>query len=382
MTITAHESDACEIITDSGRFAEIINFITAEKEIALDLEMDSLHHYREKVCLLQISTRTNSWLIDPLAVRDLSLLAGPLGDPGSIIVMHGADYDIRSLHRDFGIEINNLFDTMLASRFLGIQEFGLAALLKSRFGIELNKKYQKADWSKRPLSAEMCAYATADTADLLALYDQLRAELVAKGRLHWLEEECALLCQARVTEKEGPLFLSCKGAGKLRPRNLAILEGLLQMREQYSKEMDRPPFKVISGETLLEASEKKPRSMHDLTLVKGMTPGQIHKYGETIISVVSAALSIPEEKLPRIPRRKREEPTEGTKHRIQRLKLWRDQLSSRLELEPGVLAPNWLLEAVADANPGEPEELSCIPGMREWQKKLYGHELTAELALA
>lgn len=382
MTIPAYETDACEIITDPCRFAEIINLVALEKEIALDLEMDSLHHYQEKVCLLQVSTRTNSWLIDPLAVKDISLLAGPLGDKESIIVMHGADYDIRSLYRDFNIEIINLFDTMLASKFLGIPEFGLAALLKSRFGIELNKKYQKADWSRRPLSPEMCAYAAADTADLLALYDQLREELIAKDRLPWLQEECALLCQARVSEKEGPLFLAFKGAGKLRPRNLAVLEGLLQMREQFSRELDRPPFKVMSGETLLEAAEKKPRSMHDLTLIKGMTPGQIHKYGGTILAAVSAALAIPEEELPRMPRRNREEPTEGTKHRIQRLKAWRDQFSSRLELEPGVLAPNWLLEAVADANPADPEELCRIAGMRKWQKSLYGHELIAELALA
>lgn len=374
---TKHE---CEIITKTERLIEVAAILSRQTEIAVDLEMDSLHHYQEKVCLIQVSTRTESWLIDPLALKDLSPLAAPLGDPQIIIVMHGADYDIRSLHRDFGIEVQNLFDTMLASRFLGITEFGLAALLKARFGIELNKKYQKADWSKRPLSPEMSAYAAADTSDLLPLYDQLSAELIEKGRLSWLEEECRLLCQARVTEKKGPLFLACKGAGKLKGRTLAALEELLQLRDRQACELDRPPFKVISAETLLETAEKKPRTLSDLSGIKGMTPGQIHRFGDMILAAVSTALALPEEELPRFPRMRREEPTDGSKERLKRLKSWREQHSSAQRLEPGVVAPNWLLEAVADAHPVSVAELDGIAGMREWQKRLYGQELLHELA--
>jgi ribonuclease D len=374
---TKHE---CEIITKADRLSEVAAILSQQSEFAVDLEMDSLHHYQEKVCLIQVSTRTESWLIDPLALKDLSPLAASLGDPRIMIVMHGADYDIRSLHRDFGIEVKNLFDTMLASRFLGITDFGLAALLKARFGIELNKKYQKADWSKRPLSPEMSAYAAADTSDLLPLYDQLSAELIEKGRLEWLEEECRLLCLARVTEKEGPLFLSCKGAGKLKGRTLAILEELLQLRDHQASELDRPPFKVISVETLLETAEKRPRTLYDLTGIKGMTPGQIQRFGDSILSAVSTALVLPEDKLPRFPRLRRDEPADGTKDRIKRLKNWRQQHSSAQGLEPGVVAPNWLLEAVADVNPVSAEELSAVAGMRDWQKRLYGHELLQELA--
>jgi ribonuclease D len=374
---TQHE---CEIITKAERLSEVAAILSKQTELAVDLEMDSLHHYQEKVCLIQVSTRDESWLIDPLALKDLSPLAAPLGDPNILIVMHGADYDIRSLHRDFGIEVQNLFDTMLASRFLGITEFGLAALLKARFGIELNKKYQKADWSKRPLSPEMSAYAAADTSDLLPLYDQLSAELIQKGRLHWLEEECRLVCQARVTEKEGPLFLTCKGAGKLKGRSLAVLEGLLQLRDHQAHELDRPPFKVISAETLLEAAEKRPRTLGDLSGIKGMTPGQIQRFGDRILAAVSMALALPEEALPRFPRLRRDEPTDGTKERLKRLKSWREQHSTQQGLEPGVVAPNWLLEAVADAHPDSAAELDGIAGMREWQKGLYGQELLQELS--
>jgi len=377
--LTPFTKQECEIITNAERLSEVAEILCRQNEFAVDLEMDSLHHYQEKVCLIQVSTRTESWLIDPLALRDLSPLAQPLGDPQILIVMHGADYDIRSLHRDYGIEVKNLFDTMLAARFIGITEFGLAALLKARFGIELNKKYQKADWSKRPLSREMSAYAAADTSDLLPLYDQLSAELIQKGRLKWLEEECQLLCQARVSEKEGPLFLSCKGAGKLKGRSLAVLEELLQLRDHQARELDRPPFKVISAETLLEAAEKKPRLPSDLSGIKGMTPGQVQRYGDRFLAAVSAALALPESDVPRFPRLKREEPTDGSKERLKRLKSWREQFSSAQGLDPGVVAPNWLLETVADAQPVSVEQLDGIAGMREWQKGLYGQELLQEL---
>jgi len=375
LTLNSYIQNKFEIVTDCFRLAEIADIIGREKEIALDLEMDSLHHYQEKICLLQISTRTETWLVDPLALQDISPLAAPLGERKITIVMHGADYDIRSLRRDFGIEITTLFDTMLASRFLGIQEFGLAALLKSRFGIELDKKYQKADWSKRPLTREMSAYAAADTATLLALHDGLKAELVGKKRLDWLHEECALLCSARAADKSGPFFLSCKGAGRLKPRNLAVLENLLHMRDQLARGMDRPPFKVMPSESLIEIAEKRARTLQELQQINGMTQGQIRKYGEKIISTVSSSLDIPENQLPSFPNRRKKIPTESVKRTLQQLKGWRSGLSNRLCLEPGVLAPNWLLENLADKEFSSLEGFSNITGMREWQKNLYGAEL-------
>jgi ribonuclease D len=375
------QAGTCEIITTIERLAEVAGLLSLQSEIAVDLEMDSLHHYREKVCLVQISTRQESWLIDPLALNSLSPLAAPLTNPEIVVVMHGSDYDIRSLHRDFGIEVSNLFDTMIAARFLGIAEFGLAALLKGRFGIELDKKYQKADWSKRPLSREMCAYAAADTSDLLPLYDQFRTELADKGRLSWLEEEGRLVCQARVSEKDGPLFLYCKGAGKLRGHSLAILEELLQMRDRQSELLDRPPFKVLSVETLLEVAENRPRSLYELSLYKGMTPGQLQRHGAGILSAVESGEATPEDRLPRFPRSGKKEIQERVKERLKNLKLWREQYCVELGLDPGVLAPNWLLEAIADTQCAAKDELDAIPGMREWQKRLYGAELTRIPAL-
>lgn len=374
------QAGTCEIITTAPRLAEVADILSQQTEIAVDLEMDSLHHYREKVCLMQVSTRQQSWLIDPLALTSLAPLAAPLNNPEIVVVMHGSDYDIRSLHRDFGIEVTNLFDTMIAARFLGIAEFGLAALLRARFGIELDKKYQKADWSKRPLSREMCAYATADTSDLLALYDQFRAELEQKSRLAWLEEEGRVVCQARVTEKEGPLFLYCKGAGKLRGHTLAVLEELLQMRARQSELLDRPPFKVLSADTLIDVAENRPQTLYELSLFKGMTPGQLQRHGAGIMSAIERGMATPESKLPRFPRSAKKEVPERVKERLKNLKTWRERYSHELGLDPGVLAPNWLLEAIADTENATQEEQDCIPGMRAWQKQLFGGDLARILS--
>jgi ribonuclease D len=375
------QAGTCEIIITAAMLAEVADILSQQTEIAVDLEMDSLHHYREKVCLVQISTRQQSWLIDPLALTSLAPLAAPLANPEIVVVMHGSDYDIRSLHRDYGIEVSNLFDTMIAARFLGITDFGLAALLKARFGIELDKKYQKADWSKRPLSREMCAYASADTSDLLPLYDQFRAELEHKNRLEWLEEESWLVCQARVSEKDGPLFLYCKGAGKLKGHTLAILEELLQMRDKQSELLDRPPFKVLSADTLIEVAEIRPRSLHDLSLIKGMTSGQLQRHGAGILSAVERGIATPEDRLPRFPRSGKKEVLEQVKMRLKNLKVWRERYSLEIGLDPGMLAPNWLLEAVADTQCAAKEELDAIPGMRGWQKRLFGEDLSRILAM-
>jgi ribonuclease D len=376
------QAGTCEIITSAPRLAEVAALLSRQNEIAVDMEMDSLHHYREKVCLVQVSTRQQSWLIDPLALSNLEPLAAPLSNPEIVVVMHGSDYDIRSLHRDYGIEVTNLFDTMISARFLGITEFGLAALLKARFGIELDKKYQKADWSKRPLSREMCAYAAADTSDLLPLYDQFRAELEQRGRLEWLLEEGRAVCQARVTEKDGPLFLYCKGAGKLRGHTLAVLEELLQMRDHQAELLDRPPFKVLSADTLIDIAENRPQTLYELSLFKGMTPGQLQRHGDGILSAIERGMATPENSLPRFPRTLKKEVLERAKERLKNLKAWRERCSRELGLDPGVLAPNWLLEAVADTESAAKEELETIPGMRDWQKQLYSGEMARILAMA
>lgn len=363
------------LIEQPTQLAALCRHLATVQELALDLEADSLHHYREKVCLVQISDRNQTWLIDPLKVSDLSPLAPLLADPERLVILHGGDYDIRSLHRDFGITVTRMFDTMVGAQFCGKTEFGLAALLREQFGIELDKRFQKADWSRRPLTPEMADYAAHDTAHLLQLADSLRNQLQQLGRLDWVAEECSLIVNNRVSDKgDSPLFLNCKGAGKLRPRNLAVLEALLQLRDGLAWELDRPPFKVLPAETLLKLADLLPKATRDLQQIPGLTPRLLERYGERLLESVSQALTIPEEQLPRYPRGKGE-PNPGIKTRLSMLKAWREQLSSRLELATGLLGPNWLLERIAEQQPESLLQLAEIPGIRHWQLELWGEEM-------
>lgn len=371
---------AFTLLESNHQLTQVCSTLQGESELALDLEADSLHHYREKVCLLQLSNRCETWLIDPLLVSDLSPLGRLLAKPELLVVFHGGDYDIRSLHRDFGICVENMFDTMIAAQFTGITEFGLAALLRSNFGIELDKRYQKADWSKRPLTPEMADYAAHDTAHLLQLADVLRERVQVLGRSEWVAEECALVSGNRVADKgDEPLFLHCKGAGKLQRRNLAVLEELLRFRDQQAKELDRPPFKVMSAESLLIIAERKPQQVQDLNGVIGLTDRILQRYGDKLLAAVQRGLAVPEDALPRYPRSKGE-PNPGSKARIAELKQWRDGYSKKIELATGLIAPNWLLERIAEQRPVTLEQLSAIAGIRRWQIAQWGLEVVTLLA--
>ena len=349
-----------------------------EQLIACDLEADSLHHYREKVCLIQFSTPEYSALVDPLAVTDLSAIAPVMADPAIRKIFHGADYDIRSLHRDFGIEVNNLFDTMIACQFLGEKEVGLAASLKKRFGVELDKQFQKADWSRRPLSLEMLAYAVEDTNLLIGFYGQVAEELREKGRLSWVEEECEVLRGVRVvTREEGPLFLRFKGAAKMDPRALAVLEELLRFRDEQAGRMDRPPFKVFGNEALAELAEKRPRLPSDLTGITGLSEKLVQRLGTGLLRAVERGCALPAAQLPRYPFIPRSPRDPRKDDRLKCLKLWREGKAKQLGIEPGILANNALLELLADLPDGAAID-DVIP--RRWQRELFGQDLVRLLA--
>lgn len=368
-----------EQIASNEGLKDLCASLSEEKELAIDLEADSLHHYREKVCLIQISTSKKTWLIDPLQISDFEPLGILLGNNKLMSVFHGGDYDVRSLHRDFGITVGKMFDTMIGAQFVGIKEFGLAALLREQYGIELDKRFQKADWSKRPLPIEMLNYAAEDTANLLRLADALKGRLEQLGRISWVEEECQIVAGNRMADKtDEPLFLSCKGAGKLQRRNLAILEELLRFRDHQARESDRPPFKVIPSESIMAIAERPVSNVHELSSITGLTDKLIKRYAGNLMAAVKKGLEMPESSLPKYPRSKGE-PNHGIKARIAALKSWREKISNRLELSTGLIAPNWLLDRIAEQQPQTVTELGQVQGLREWQKRLWGEELLAAL---
>ncbi|GLI37884.1 HRDC domain-containing protein [Geobacter hydrogenophilus] len=370
-----------EIITTPDGVCRLADRLSREPYVACDLEADSMHHYQEKVCLIQFAVPGLATIVDPLAVADLAPLAPVFANPSIRKVFHGADYDIRSLHRDFGIEVNNLFDTMIACQFLGEREFGLAAVLRKRFGVELDKQYQRADWSRRPLTAGMIEYAVKDTTLLIELCGRLEAELREKGRSGWVEEECALLARVRVAQRsdDEPMFLRFKGASRMASRSLAVLEEILRFRDRRAQQMDVPPFKVLGTETVRELAEKKPRSLAELTGITGITERVVERCGEGVVRAVEKGLAVPEQELPSFPREERRKVGGDEERRIKALKGWREDKARRFAVEPGFLANNALLEQIALTFPRSEKELEGIAGLRPWQRREFGAEMVATL---
>jgi ribonuclease D len=368
-----------ELISTSAGLKEVVNLIEVEPFLAFDLEADSMHHYREKVCLIQISSPTAAFVLDPLACPDISILKPIFANPLICKIFHGADYDVRSLHRDFGIEINNLFDTMIACQFLGEAEFGLAAVLRKRFGVELDKRFQQADWSRRPVSSEMLDYAVKDTTLLIPLYQQLEVELRGKGRFDWVKEECDLLSRVRAAERgEEPLFMRFKGASKMSASSLAVLENLLRFRETEAERRDVPPFKVLGNEILRGIAERKPLTLAEMDAVTGLSPRLVQRYGAALLLAVAEGVSVPSDMQPSFPHSPRKKRAPASEAKLKSLKSWREGKSEKIGMAPGLLANNALLEVLADRSE-EQDKKSILNELKQWQLDEFGCELATVL---
>lgn len=359
-----------------------LDLLSVEPVIGADLEADSLFHFQEKVCLLQLASPHKVFLVDPLAVNDLSPMAALFGSATIVKVMHGADYDLRSLDRDFGIHVDALFDTQIAARFLGLKETGLGNLLAARFGVQSEKKFQKKDWSVRPLPEDMIHYGIIDTAYLLPLYEMMKEELNELGRLSWVEEECHILCNVRYTPPDGEfLFMRLRGAGRLNPRGLAVAEELLKFRLELARKRNRPPFKVLGNQSILEMSQKRPVTRKQLSSVHGMSEGRLKALQHDLIRCIQKALSTPESELPAYPRGKPvRRPSPGVIKRFDALKAWRESLAAKLELDPSAIFTNAQLLAISTARPDRPEDLTSIEGVRRWQREAFGSEILRVMA--
>ena len=369
------------LLETAAEVEELAAQLAVEPLIGIDTEADSFHSYFTKVCLIQISTRTIDVIIDPLAVGSLAPLGPVLADPRIACVLHGADYDVRILDRDHALRVGGLFDTMIAARFLGIKAFGLSSLVEQYFQVSLPKEHQRADWSRRPLSAALLRYAANDTRHLPALHDRLREELTARGRLAWAEEEFGLLEQVRhhAREDDREPFLRIKGAKALDRRGLAVLRAAAEMREAMAREQDRAPFRVLSNETLIEIAKQRPRRPRDLASLRGLPRGRKRSFDAELLRAITVALDLPEAELPEFPRRAsrgRPEPEPN----LTPLKQARDRIAAELDLEPAFVAPNALLEAAARQRPADAEGFLALPGARRWQAALLAAPLARALA--
>ncbi len=378
---------AIPILTTTHEVEQLAAALQPLNVFAVDMEADSMHSFQEKVCLLQFTYHRSgadnseeTVLFDPLAGADVAALLPVLANPQIRKIFHAADYDVRCLFRDFNIKINGLFDTMIASQLLGAERVGLADVLDKHFAISLDKKYQRADWSKRPLPLPMCEYAAGDTRYLHQLAQILENKLIEKDRLWWAQEEFMLMEQARFQVKQGPAFLRFKGAGTLPPRALAVLETLIEWRNGEAQHRNCPAYKVLGNKTLLSLAQNCPSSLEELKKVEDFAPRLIERYGKACLHAVAQAMQIDSSALPSFPRSERPNRDAAVDNRMNKLKKWRQSKATQLELEAGILINNAALESIARHYPQNSAQLTQICGLKNWQQKVLGEEILEVLS--
>jgi ribonuclease D len=280
------------LVADAAALADLVARLRDEPVIAFDTESNSFHVYRERVCLLQVSSRTADFVVDPLAVDPAPL--GALLCDGRETVLHGADYDVRCLRREWGWRLPRLFDTMAAARRLGRTGLGLSALVEQQFGVRLSKANQRADWGRRPITRDLLTYAALDTHYLLAIHDALAAELAQKGLAEEARKEFDRIASVepreRVFDAEG--WRKLKGSRDLDPAGRTVLRALWIAREDRARADDRPPFKVIAEQAMLEVAKRRPATEDELARIPGVTPAVLRKLGPALREAIAAAGAI------------------------------------------------------------------------------------------
>ena len=366
------------LIADDSALLHVSPKLESQSRIALDCEAAGFHRYTDKLCLVQLSTPEETFLFDPLAADPAKVLKPLLEDPEVQVVMHGADFDLRLLHRDLGIRIQGLFDTQAAATLLGATSIGLASLLDQHLGIKLSKEHQRADWAQRPLPDGFLEYAAGDTQHLLALGETLTLGLQEKGREDWAAEEFRFLERIHWEEDHSDPVTRFKGARHLLPRQVTALRAALSWRDGIAKDWDRAPFRVVGDSVLAAAIWEQPKSVEELAALKGMSPRLAQKHGRELLEELKRIDGLPEDDLQPYPRGNRNGPGRFTPEEDARAEAVRNLRSTRateLGLEKGVLLSNAQIGEVIRANPRSLASLKEVKGMRGWQADLLGPEI-------
>jgi len=333
---------------------QVAEELSSHNIIAVDTESNSLYAYQEQVCLIQFSTEQKDYLIDTIALSDLSPL-GPIFRSVSILkVFHAAEYDLICLFRDFGFHFNFLFDTMIAARTLGYAKIGLGDLLAQSFDLQIDKKYQRANWGKRPLKEEMLAYARLDSHFLIPLQEKLRDELKQTNRWDLALEDFRRLTQGVEDTTESCItdFWKLPGAHKLDPHKAAVLKSIYQFRESQAKSQDRPTFKVISHRALVSMAKECPQSANQLEQCHSMNRKLVSRYGKGLLKAIRHGLNCPPEYPPHC-----HHPTNSTLDRFEALRNWRKQVGRGMQVPSDVVLPRDVLNRIANKNPQTMEAL-------------------------
>jgi ribonuclease D len=372
-----------KLVTETSQLALLIAQLSRQPVVAVDTESNSLHAYQERVCLLQFSVpgydgSCSDYLVDPLSDLDLRPLGEVLANPDVEKVFHAAEYDVMCLRRDYGWTFANLFDTMWAARVLGWPRIGLGNILQEHFGVQLNKRWQRHDWGRRPLSSEALAYARLDTHYLPSLHDRMLAELEAKGRLAEARDFFARVAQAQPNFKsfdpDADLW-RVKGARDLEPRVRAVLRELLIWRDAEARRRDRPPFKIMGDQTLVALARARPDRVRQLRNVDGLKPLHLRRYGRGIIRAVAKGEQAEPPQHPARP----SQPPDEVAERYEALRTWRKEVAAQRGVDPDVVVSNAALWKLARHAPRSLDQLADLSVLGPWKQQAYGKALVAVL---
>jgi ribonuclease D len=357
------------------RLAEVLS---REPQLAVDTEANSLHAYHERVCLIQFSTPQADYLVDPLALDDLTYLAPIFSDPNIEKIFHAAEYDVLGLQRDFDFSFANIFDTMLAARTLGYKQVGLGSLLADKFKIEVDKHNQKADWGQRPLTPSLVDYARLDTHYLIPLRNLLEADLREKGRWELASEDFLRCCFVNNGNGHRPTrgrWERVDGRQDLNARQRTILNELCLSREKIAERLNRPVFKVVDDRILIKVAEAGPQSLDDLTAL-GLTERQLQRFGKTLLEAVERG-----SRAPVVQATETERLSDAVLNRLNRLKNWRKSKAEALGVESDVILPRYYMSALAEQNPRSAEALKKVLAESPWRLENFGTEILKALGV-
>jgi ribonuclease D len=364
------------LIRDADGLRSLAADLRGIPRAGVDTESNSLHAYRERVCLVQISTPDRDYLVDPLALPDLSALKGFFEDRAVEKIFHAAEYDLLCLRRDFGFRVQGLFDTHAASRSLGRKECGLNALLACEFGISLDKPMQRANWGQRPLSERMLAYARLDTHYLPALRDRLAAQIASAGYGDELRDEFLRLENLPDLEPSGPEcdpFWKLRGVYELKPPQRAILFALHEWREQEAERIDRPPFHVLSGEMMIRLAQSAPATPAELAKI-GLPDRIVLRRGKAILQAVERG----RKRKPPVPERNGRM-DDRAQARLEAVRKWRKRRAEARGVESDVILCRDAMFQIARTAPGTLAALGEIPGLGPYRLSAYGEEILTAL---
>ncbi len=349
---------------------------------AVDTEAAGFHRYSDRICLIQVTVGSSTYLLDALAFDAGPPLRDALADPAKAVFLHGSDYDLRLLDRDVGVRVRHIVDTQVAAALCGESQTGLSSLMERYFDLRLSKKFQRADWAKRPLTKEQLAYAADDTRRLEALWDILRERLVELDRLAWAEEEFRLLEEIRWTEDTADFDPASrlKRGRKLPPATLEGFRVGWHWRDALARKRDRAPFRIAEDRVLLAVAQGEVPDVEALVATRGISRSVAQEHGKALLASVAEATRRPPDEIASYPRNstgRYERPTKEEEDRFDRLKRARNARADELGLDRGLLVPNATLMEIARAAPATAEALGAVPTLKAWQREAAGEALLA-----